>query len=108
VVTVFTAAFKVHTAAVQTYQGAGSMGPQYAAAVDVRGFLDDGLVLQRTAAGEQLVQQTTFYADLADAPKFTPESLVTVNGRDCVVDAARPRDGGPLFRAVEHVEVTLR
>ena len=101
-------AFKVHTATVQTYQGSGALGDLYDAAVDVRGFLDDGLVLQRTAAGEQLVQQTTFYADLADASKFTPESLVTVNGRECVVESVRPRDGGPLFLSVEHVEVTLR
>ena len=101
-------AFKVHTATVKTYQGSGAMGDVYGAPVDVLGFLDDGLVVQRTTAGEQLVQQTTFYADLADADKFTVESLVTVNGRDCVVTAVRPRDGGALFGAVEHVEVTLR
>lgn len=101
-------AFKVHTATVKTYQGSGAMGDVYGAPVDVDGFLDDGLVVQRTTAGEQLVQQTTFYADLADAALFTVESLVTVNGRDCVVTAVRPRDGGPLFGAVEHVEVTLR
>lgn len=98
----------VHTAAVQTYLGPGSMGPQYAATVTVRGLLDDGLVMQRSAAGEQLVQQTTFYAELADADKFAIDSLVTVNGRDCVVTAVRPRDAGPLFHAVEHVEVTLQ
>ena len=101
-------AFKVHTATVQTFQGSGAMGPQYAAAVDVLGYLDDGLVLQQTAAGQQLVQQTTFYAELADADKFAIDSLVTVNGRDCVVTAVRPRDAGPLFQAVEHVEVTLQ
>lgn len=101
-------AFKVHTATVQTYLGSGGMGDQYDAAVDVDGFLDDGLVVVRTPAGEQLVQQTTFYADLDDAAKFTTESLVSVNGRECVVTAVRPRDGGPMFRSVEHVEVTLK
>jgi hypothetical protein len=101
-------AFKVHTATVKTFLGAGPMGDLYGDPVDIAGLFDDGLVVQRTAAGEQTVQQTTFYADLADQAKFTPESLVTVNGRDCVVTAVRPRDAGPLFGAVEHLEVTLR
>ena len=97
----------VHTVTVETFGGAGPSGDTYAAPVVVRGFLDDGLVRMMDSGGEQIIQKSVFYAALADAAKFTPESRVTVNGRASQVTQVRKRAGGSLFGAVEHVEVDL-
>lgn len=99
--------FLVHEASVETFTGSGPTGRIFAAAVTVRGFLDDGLVLKQSSAGEQLVQKSIFYADISDAAKFTPDSRITVNGRVSKVAAVRRREAGPLFAAVQHVEVEL-
>jgi hypothetical protein len=101
------AAFNVHTASVETYTGATPTGDGYAAPVDVPGFLDDGLVRVQSSAGEQLVEQTHFYAEPQYAPLFVPESRVTVNGRATQVTQVRRRDGGAMFGLVAHVEVEL-
>lgn len=101
------APFFGHTASVETFVGSGPNGDIYAAPVDVSGYLDDGLVRVQGATGEQLVQKSTFYADITDAATFTPESRVTVNGRACQVSAVRRRDAGGLFAAIAHVEVDL-
>jgi hypothetical protein len=98
--------FWVHTAAVETFTGAGPTGDTYAASVDVKGFLDDGVVLVRTSAGEQLVQKSIFYAALSDADKFVPESRITVNGKSSQVSTVRRRDGGSLGLP-DHIEVDL-
>lgn len=97
-------AFFIHTATVETFTGAGATGDTYAAAVSVKGFLDDGVVRVQTSAGEQLVQKSIFYAALSDAAKFVPESRVTVNGRASQVTTIRRRDGGALGLP-DHVEV---
>lgn len=99
--------FMVHSATVETFTGTSPTGRVFAAPVTVRGLLDDGLVLKQSSAGEQLVQKSVFYADIKDAPKFTPESRITVNGRATRVSAVRRREAGPLFAAVQHVEVEL-
>ena len=99
-------AFSFHTATVETFTGAGAGGDTYATAVDVKGFLDDGVIRVQTSAGEQLVQKSIFYAALSDAAVFVDESRVTVNGRACQVTGVRRRDGGPL-RLPDHVEVDL-
>lgn len=98
--------FFIHTATVQTFTGTGPTGDLYAAAVDVKGFLDDGVVLVQSSAGEQLVQKSIFYAALSDAAVFVPESRVTVNGRACQVTAVRRRDGGSLGLP-DHCEIEL-
>lgn len=97
----------VHTATVETFNGAGPSGDTYSAAATVQGFLDDGLVRVQSVAGEELVQKAVFYAAISDAGKFTPESRVTVNGRVGQVTQVRRRSGGPLFGPVAHVEVEL-
>lgn len=99
--------FKVHEASVETFTGSGPTGRIFTTAVTVKGLLDDGLVVKQSSAGEQMVQKTVFYADFEDADKFTIESRVTVNGRATTVRAVRPRDAGPLFAQVQHVEVEL-
>ena len=98
--------FFIHTAIVETFTGAGPTGDTYAAAVTVKGFLDDGVVLVRTGAGEQLVQKSIWFGPLSDAGKFVPESRVTVNGRANQVSAIRRRDGGSLGLP-SHIEVDL-
>jgi len=105
----------VHTATVETFTGAGPTGDTYAAPVDVKGFLDDGVVLVRTSAGEQLEQKTIFYAPptftVGTVPYvswdvFVDESRVTVNGRACQVTGRRSRDSGSLGLP-DHIEVDL-
>jgi hypothetical protein len=97
----------MHTAAVQTFLGAGPTGDTYGPTTTVAGFLDDGVVRQQTSQGEQLVSRTMFYTDLANAALFTPQSRVTVNGRAAQVTTIRRRDGGSLLAPVSHVEVDL-
>ena len=99
-------AFWVHTATVETFTGAGPTGDTYAAPVAVKGFLDDGVVLVQSSAGEQLVQKSIFYAALSDADKFVPESRISVNGRAAQVATVRRRDGGTLGLP-DHCEVDL-
>ena len=96
-----------HQATVETYQGAAAMGDLYADPVTVKGYLDDGIVRVQGADGEQLMQKSTFYADISDADKFTPESRITVNGRASQVTQVRRREAGSLFAPVAHVEVDL-
>lgn len=98
--------FFVHTASVQTFLGGSSTGDTYTAAADVKGFLDDGLVLVHSASGEQLVQKSIFFAALSNADKFVPETLVTVNGTTAQVTGVRRRDGGSLGLP-DHIEVDL-
>lgn len=98
--------FFVHTATVETFLGAGPTGDTYAAPVAVKGFLDDGVVLVRSSAGEQLVQKSMFFSELANAAKFIPESKVTINGVASQVKAIRPRDGGSIGLP-DHIEIDL-
>lgn len=100
--------WKVHTASVETFTGATPTGDGYAAPVDVEGLFDEGLVRVRDGNGEQLVQQSRFFAEVADASKFTPESRVTVLGRVAQVDSTRRREAGGTFALVEHIEVVLK
>lgn len=98
----------VHTAAVETFLGAGPTGDTYAAEVEIPCFFDEGLVRVQTAGGEALVQRSTLYAPLSALDTLKPESNVRVNGRIGQVDSVRRRDGGALFSAVNHLEVDLK
>jgi len=98
--------FFIHTAVVETFIGTGAYGDTYAAARDVKGFLDDGVVLVRTGTSEQLEQKSIFYAALSDADKFVPQSRITVNGRVALVSTIRRRDGGSLGLP-DHIEIDL-
>jgi hypothetical protein len=99
--------FEVHSASVETYTGATPTGDGYADPVTVPGLLDDGLVRVQGANGEQLVQQTRFYARVEYADVFKPESRVTVNGRVGQVSEVRRREAGAMFGLVEHLEIEL-
>lgn len=99
--------WKVHTASVETFTGATPTGDGYSAPVNVEGFFDEGLVRVQNGTGEQLVQQSRFFAEVADAAKFTPQSRVTVAGRVTQVSKSRLREAGGMFALVAHVEVEL-
>lgn len=92
---------------VSTFQGAGAKGDVYSPTRTVYGFLDDGVVREQTASGEELVARTKFFCDLSQADTFKPESLVVVNGRSLVVNYVRRRDASG-FGGPSHLEVDLR
>lgn len=98
--------FFTMTATVEPFLGAGPAGDEYGATVEVLGFLDDGVVLEQTGRGEQLVSRTKFYCDLTHADKFPTESKVSVNGRDMQVSFVRRRDASG-FGGPSHLEVDL-
>jgi hypothetical protein len=101
--------FKVHTINVETFTGPTPTGDGYAAPVPVHGYLDEGLVRIRDGNGEQLIEQSRFYAEVADVAKFTPESRVTLpDGRVSQVDRTRTREAGGAFVLVQHIEVVLK
>lgn len=97
----------MHTVSVETLTGATPTGDGYAAPVTVRGFLDDGLVVERSPGGQQLVSKTVLYTDLANDDLLTVGSRVVVNDRTMHVAQTRRRSGGGLLAAVEHLEVDL-
>lgn len=93
-------------ATVEPFLGAGPSGDLYGAAVTVLGFLDDGVVLEDTGRGEQLVARTKFYCSLSQVDNFPTESRVTVNGRELQVNYVRRRDAS-AFDGPSHLEVDL-
>lgn len=68
-------------AAVTRYAGDGAYGPVYDPAVDVNVAVSEGRRLVRNSQGDQVVSETTLYANPDDNDKLAPESQVTVNGR---------------------------
>lgn len=72
--------FWQHQVTAEPYTGAGANGSTYAAATTVPGFLERKRRLVRAANGEQLVSESTFYADPVFAATLTARSRVTVAG----------------------------
>lgn len=93
-------------AVVTPFLGAGPAGDLYGPEETVAGFLDDGVVLEDTSRGEQLVARTKFYCALSAADLFSPESSVVVNGRTLQVNYVRRRDASG-FGGPSHLEVDL-
>lgn len=98
--------FFTSSATVEPHLGAGPDGDLYGPAVAVMGFLDDGVVLEQTTGGEQLVSRTKFYCRLSHADLFPNESRVTVNGRTLQVSGVHRRDAS-AFDGPSHLEVDL-
>ncbi|WP_076260869.1 hypothetical protein [Intrasporangium flavum] len=97
--------FQLTTVTVRTKTGSGANGDIFGASVDRDVFLEDSRKLVRDATGEQVVSETTLYADVADAAVFTPDSKVALPGRTArVLLAKRHVIGDP---DVDHLEVTL-
>lgn len=100
------ALFFVNTVSVETLTGEGAYGEVFAAPATVACFVDDSAHLIRNRQGEEVVSNTTIYADPTDAEKFPVDSRVTVNGRASRVITVNRLDSGPLGLP-DHVEVHL-
>ncbi len=95
---------------VRAYRGESAYGPLLDPEVRTLCQLDAGRRLARNRAGDEVVSETTLRlspdldASLDLEELFTPESLVTVRGRDARVITAKPIiDRGRLV----YLEVTL-
>ena len=100
------AEFYVHTVSVETLQDEGPWGPVYAPAHDVPCFVDETRVLVRDGNGAEVVSEATLTTGPEHADRFTPGSLVHVNGRTAQVikaSAARSLD----LDLPDHLEVAL-
>ena len=98
--------FFVHTVDVETYQGETGVGESFDDPASVSCFVDDTTHLVRNSMGEEVASSGAVYAATADAPKFTVDSRVTVNGRRTTVLLVNVNDSGPLGLP-DHVEVHL-
>jgi hypothetical protein len=97
--------FQPTTVSVATRTGTGANGDIYAAPVDVECFLEDARHLVRSATGEQVVSESTVFADPDKAPKFTPGSKVTLPTRTALVILAKVNAIGDPD--VDHTAVSL-
>lgn len=97
--------FAATTVTIETKTGTGANGDVYAAAVTRAVFLEDGRHLVRDATGQQVVSESTLYADPADALLFQPDSRITLPTRVAYVILAKSRAIGDPD--VDHTEVTL-
>ncbi|GAA2037363.1 hypothetical protein GCM10009740_31450 [Terrabacter terrae] len=97
--------FQPTTVTVRTKTGSGANGDIFSAPIDRAVFLEDSRRLVRNANGEQVVSETTLYADPGDLDAFAPDSKVTLPGRTARVLLAKPRIIGDPD--VDHLEVTL-
>lgn len=102
----------VHTATVETYQGAGAYGDIWAAGVDIPCYIETEDVLVTNANGVQVTQRnTTLSADLSYAPLLTVQSKVTSSqlGSDGVARVAKVtlEDSGALNLGLDHVLAVL-
>lgn len=100
--------FMVHTVTVETYGGEGpwgnTMGPESS---PVPCFIEDSVGLTRTATGDTVSTTATLWVtDRAHWGKFTPESVVHLNGRTGTVLRVEKADSGPLGLP-EHLKVVL-
>jgi hypothetical protein len=95
----------IHTAVVETLLGAGAYGDQFAAPTTDTGFMEGSTKLVRNPAGEQVVSSSQWYTDLANAPKYTPDSRVTNGGRTARVVGVNTHE--TPTGTEDHVEVYL-
>lgn len=101
------AGFYVHTATVETFQGAGAYGDVYAAPVTVSCFAEAKRRLVRAKDGEQVVSESSLYMSVADGAGFVPDSKVTVQGKVSYVITQNINDA-PGLDLPEHAVVTLK
>lgn len=99
--------FYVHTAQVETWEGAGAYGDVYAAPVTVPCFAEDKIRLVRGKDGEQVVSGSTLYMAVTDGALFVPDSRVTVDGRVSYVITQNTNDA-PGLGLPDHAAITLK
>lgn len=95
----------IHTAVVETLTGAEAYGDTFAAPVTDTGYLEGSTKLVRNQSGEEVVSSSTWYTDLANAPKYTPDSKVTAGGRTSRVIGINTFETPTGIE--DHVEVSL-
>lgn len=99
--------FYVHTAAVEMYLGtSGSGADTFAAPVNLAGFSDPTRHLVRDKDGEQVVSESAFYSYPINAPVFTPDSRVTIDGHVSRVIRLNENTSGALDLP-DHIAVSL-
>lgn len=99
--------FYVHTASVETFEGAGAYGDVYGAPVVVACFAEAKRRLVRAKDGEQVVSESTLYMGTADGALFVPDSRVTVGGKVSYVITQNVNDA-PGLDLPEHAAITLK
>ena len=99
--------FMVHTVTVETKSGEDPWGNVNTTLSEpIEGFLDDSRALVRSATGDQVVSESTFYTGKEHAAIFLPESLVHLPDRVSTVIRCKTADSGPLGLP-DHIAVTL-
>ncbi|THA82725.1 hypothetical protein [Streptomyces sp. A0592] len=94
-----------HTVSIEAYLGDSAYGPQYAAPVVARAFVEEKVRTVRNQQGEEVTASTTVY--LLPTQACPPESRVTTpSGRVASVITSQLHDGGGL-PTPDHREVTL-
>jgi hypothetical protein len=99
--------FYVHTAQVETWQGAGAYGDVYGPPLVVSCFAEDKIQLVRAKDGQQVVSGSTLYMAAPDGDLFVPDSRVTVDGRVSYVLTQNTNDA-PGLDLPEHAAITLK
>jgi hypothetical protein len=99
--------FYVHTVTVEMYLGQNGYGEdQFAAPVDIIGWMDGTRRLVRDKDGQQIVSESLFCTYPVNAPLFVADSRVTYGGVAARVIRTNSLDSGALDLP-DHVEVTL-
>lgn len=99
--------FYVHTAQVETWEGAGAYGDVYAAPVTVDCFAEDKIREVRSKDGQVVVSGSTLYMAVTDGALFVPDSRVTVDGRVSYVITQNTNDA-PGLGLPDHAAITLK
>lgn len=101
------AEFMIHTVTVETHAGEDPWGNiNTVLSAPIKGFLDDSRQLVRSAAGDQVVSESTFYTGKEHKALFKPESLVHLPDRVATVISTKVADSGTLGLP-DHLAVVL-
>lgn len=97
----------VDTITVEPFTGTSGYGvDQFSAPQQVTGFLEAARKLVRSANGDQIISEATFYTDKANVNLFPANSRVTYPGVTTRVIRPNVNDG-PGLGLPEHLAVTL-
>ena len=107
--------FFVHTVTVETWEGTGAAGDVYAAPVVLSPdnaipngvFLEGKVQLVRDSTGQEVTSNSTIYCDVADGPRFTPDTKVTTAGRTARVISQNINDA-PGLNLPDHAAIYLK
>lgn len=98
--------FYVHTVTVETMTGSGAYGDVYAAPVEVPCWLEPKRRLVRNKDGQEVLSTSFLSCDVAENPKFTPDSKVTHDGTTAYVIGVNALTSGEL-ELPDHLEIDL-